>query len=76
MTRKDIVKDFFTKVILPVFLAWFLFAMFKNVFTKDGVTDYFKVWIVCGIPFGIWRLRVWMIYHADMTLAAQSVYGR
>jgi len=61
MTRKEIAKDFFMKVILPVFLAWFLFAMFKPVFTNDGVTDYFKVWLACGVLFGIWRLRVWLI---------------
>lgn len=61
MTYGDIVKDFLKKVILPVFLAWFLFAMFKPIFTNDGVTDYFKVWLACGIPFGIWRLRVWLI---------------
>ena len=61
MTRGEIAKDFLKKVVLPVFLAWFLFSMFKNVFTKDGVTDYFKVWLVCGIPFGIWRMRMWLI---------------
>lgn len=61
MTRKEIAKDFFSKVVLPVFLAWFLFTILKNGFTKDGVTDYFELWIVCGIPFGIWRLRVWLI---------------
>lgn len=61
MTRWDIIKDFLKKVVLPVFLAWFLFAMFKPVFTKDGITDYFKVWIACGIPFGIWRVRMWLI---------------
>jgi len=61
MTRKEIAKDFLLKVILPVFLAWFLFAMFKPVFTNDGATDYFKVWLACGVPFGIWRLRVWLI---------------
>lgn len=61
MTRGDITKDFLKKVILPVFLAWLLFSMFRPVFTKDGVTDYFMVWIVCGIPFGIWRLRLWLI---------------
>jgi len=61
MTRKDIAKDFLKKVVLPVFLAWFLFSMFKPVFTNDGVTDYFKVWLVCGIPFGIWRVRLWLI---------------
>lgn len=61
MTRMDIVKDFFKKVVLPGLLAWFLFAMFRPVFTTDGVTDYFKVWLVCGIPFGIWRVRLWLI---------------
>lgn len=35
--------------------------MFRPVFTSDGVTDCFKVWIACGVPFGIWRLRVWLI---------------
>lgn len=49
------------KVVLPVFLAWLLFSMFRPVFTKDGVTDYYMVWLVCGIPFGIWRLRLWLI---------------
>ena len=61
MTRKEIAKDFFSKVILPVCLAGLLFAMFKPVFTNDGATDYFKVWLACGVPFGIWRLRVWLI---------------
>jgi len=61
MTRKEIAKDFLLKVILPVFLAWFLFAMFKPVFTKEGVTDYFLVWLMCGIPFGIRRVYLWII---------------
>ena len=61
MTYGSIAKDFVKMVVLPVFLAWLLFAMFKPVFTKDGVTDYYMVWLVCGIPFGIWRLRLWLI---------------
>ena len=68
MTRKDIVKDFFKKTVLPVFIAWFLFAMFKNVFTKGGVTDYFLVWLVCGIPFGIRRMYLWLIPHSQTSL--------
>ena len=68
MTRGEIAKDFLKKVVLPVFLAWFLFSMFKNVFTKDGVTDYFNVWLVCGIPFGIWRMRMWLIPHSQSSL--------
>lgn len=61
MTRKEIAKDFFMKVALPVFIAGLLFAIFKTVFTKDGITDYFLVWLMCGIPFGIWRVRLWLI---------------
>ena len=61
MTRMDIIKDFFKKTVLPVLLAWFLFAMFKPVFTRDGVTDYFLVWLMCGIPFGIRRVYLWLI---------------
>jgi len=61
MTRKEIAKDFFSKVVLPVFIAWFLYAMFKPVFTKEGVTDYFLVWLMCGIPFGIRRVYLWII---------------
>jgi len=61
MTRMDIIKDFFKKTVLPVCLAWFLFAMFKPVFTRDGVTDYFLVWLMCGIPFGIRRVYLWLI---------------
>ncbi len=30
MTKTDIAKDFFFKVVIPVFLAWFLFAMYER----------------------------------------------
>ena len=61
MTKKEIAKEFFFKTILPVCLALFLFSMFKNVFTKNGETNYFYVWLVCGIPFGIRRMYLWLI---------------
>ena len=53
MTRGEIWKDFFKRTVLPVIIAWFLFSMFKNVFTNDGETNYFYIWLCCGIPFGI-----------------------
>lgn len=61
MTHGEIWKDFFKKTVLPVVIALFLFFMFKSVFTKDGETNYFYVWLCCGIPFGIWRVRLWLI---------------
>ena len=28
---------------------------------KTGELDYLWLWILCGLPFGIWRLRLWII---------------
>ena len=64
ITKKEIAKDFFFKTVAPACIALLLFSMFKNVFTKDGVTDYLMVWIMCGIPFGIRRMYLWLLPHS------------
>ena len=28
---------------------------------KNGELDYLWLWILCGLPFGIWRRRLWII---------------
>jgi len=62
MTRGEILKDFFMKTLFPALIILVLFVMAKALFTdSNGTTDYFYVWIFCGIPFGIWRVRVWLI---------------
>lgn len=63
MTRGEIWKDFFKRTVLPIIIAWFLFSMFKNVFTNNGETNYFYIWLCCGIPFGIRRMFVWLVPH-------------
>lgn len=63
MTRGEIIKEFLKKTVLPVFLALFLFSMFRGVFTEDGQTNYFYVWLCCGVPFGIRRMFVWLVPH-------------
>ena len=63
MTRGEIWKDFFKRTVLPAVIALFLFFMCKNVFTEDGQTNYFYVWLCCGIPFGIRRMFVWLVPH-------------
>mgnify|MGYP000349885568 CR=1 FL=1 len=52
MTRGEIWKDFFKKTVLTVLIAGVLFYWATLVFTKDGATNYFYVWLCCGIPFG------------------------
>ena len=61
MTRGEIWKDFFKKTVLTVLIAGVLFYWATLVFTKDGATNYFYVWLCCGIPFGIRRMFVWLI---------------
>ena len=61
MTRGEIWKDFFKKTVLTVLIAGVLFYWAALVFTKDGVTNYFYVWLCCGIPFGIRHMFVWLI---------------
>ena len=61
MTRGEIWKDFFKKTVLNVLIAGVLFYWATLVFTKDGATNYFYVWLCCGIPFGIRRMFVWLI---------------
>ena len=61
MTREEIWKDFFKKVIVPVILIAILFYFGKNIFTQNGETNYFYVWLFCGVPFGIRRMFLWLI---------------
>ena len=36
-------------------------AIFRSACVKNGELDYLWLWILCGLPFGIWRLRLWII---------------
>ena len=60
MTRGEAIKDFFCKTILPVVVAALLYCIFRSACMKSGELDYL-LWILCGLPFGIWRLRLWII---------------
>lgn len=61
MQMREIVKDFFTKVIAPVVALWLLYTIFYSVFAKDGVIDYLHMWVFCGFPFGVMRMHGWLI---------------
>lgn len=56
MTRSKALKDFCIKSILPMAVAMLLFCIFKSACTKDGITDYVRLWILSGLPFGIHRM--------------------
>lgn len=75
MTRGEIWKDFFKRTVLPAVIALFLFFMFKNVFTEDGQTNYFYVWLCCGIPFGIRRMFVWLVPRPQLHFGRHYRWG-
>lgn len=61
MTRGVAIKDFFIKSILPVTVAMLLYFIFKSACMKDGALDYVWLWILCGLPFGLHRMYLWII---------------
>lgn len=61
MTRGEAVKAFLRNCLLPITAAVLLFFMFKSTCTKDGSVDYFLLWLLCGLPFGIHRMFLWII---------------
>ena len=61
MTRGEAIKDFFCKTILPMAAAALLYCIFRSACVKNGELDYLWLWILCGLPFGIWRLRLWIV---------------
>ena len=70
MTKLQITKDFIIKTMMPILFAIFLYSMFINICTDSaGTVDYMKLFILCGIPFGITRLAVFPIFGVNGLLA-------
>ena len=61
VTKSEVIKEFFKKRVLPVAVAAWLYCIFKSACTKDGVTDYVWLFILCGLPFGIPRMFAWIV---------------
>lgn len=61
MTRSEAVKAFFLKSVLPVAAAMLLYCIFKSACMKDGELDYVWLWILCGLPFGLHRMCLWIV---------------
>mgnify|MGYP007039086749 FL=1 len=61
MTKSEVIKEFFKKSVLPVAVAALLYCIFKSAYTKDGVTNYVWLFILCGLPFGIPRMFAWIV---------------
>lgn len=61
MTRGEAVKAFFFKSVLPVAAALILYCIFKSACMKNDELNYVWLWILCGLPFGLHRMCLWII---------------
>ena len=61
MTRGEAIRQFLVKSILPVASTLMLICIFKSACMKNGTLDYVWLWILCGLPFGLHRMRLWII---------------
>lgn len=61
MTRKEAVFQFFRKSVVPVAGAALLVCIFKSACIKDETIDYLRLWILCGLPFGLHRMWLWFV---------------
>ena len=61
MTRGEAIKYFVVKSVLPATVALLLVCIFKSACIKDGALDYVRLWILCGLPFGLRRMFLWII---------------
>ncbi len=61
MTRTEAIKEFFKKAVLPIAIAGLLYCIFKSACIRNGELDLLWLWILCGLPFGIHRMCVWIV---------------
>jgi len=61
MTRSEAIKALFFKSVLPVTVALILYCIFKSACMKNGELDYVWLWILCGLPFGLHRMCLWIV---------------
>ena len=42
-------------------VALILYCIFKSACMKNGELDYVWLWILCGLPFGLHRMCLWIV---------------
>lgn len=66
MTRKEVLYLFFRKSVIPVVSVALLVCIFKSACIKDEMVDYLRLWILCGLPFGLHRMWLWIVPDGSM----------
>ena len=61
ITKGEAIKVFFFKSVLPVAATLILYCIFKSACMKNDELNYVWLWILCGLPFGLHRMCLWII---------------
>lgn len=62
MTKSEAAKAFLIKSVLPIALALLVYCIFKSACVKpDDSIDYVWLWVLCGLPFGLHRMCLWIV---------------
>lgn len=61
MTRKEVVKAFMKNCILPIVIMGFLYLIFRTACIEGETVNYLLLWLLCGLPFGLHRMCLWII---------------
>ena len=54
-------RNMIKKVIVPALVIVALFAVLRPLCIQDGKCNYLLLLLLMGIPFGIGKMRVWMV---------------
>ena len=46
---------------MPVAIAGLLYCIFKSACMRDEELDLLRLWILCGLPFGLHRMCLWIV---------------
>ena len=61
MTKNEMLKTFLRKTVLPIVAAVLLFLIFRSACMQNGELNYVWLWILCGLPFGLHRMCLWIV---------------
>lgn len=72
MTRVTVIKEFFRKTVIPVAIAGLLYCIFQSACMRNGELDLLWLWILCGLPFGLHRMFIWIVPGGSIALFAMN----
>ena len=56
-------KNWIFKGVLPLAFLAFLLYVFKSIYLIDGQIDWFRLWMIAGMPFGLVHFFIGIIPH-------------